>query len=52
MSVPDSGRRRSTREPADRVRFTGRKMWPVQLARGRYRFGSDPKRLEGTLRVR
>ena len=52
MSVPDSGRsaRRVNRRTG--LRFTGRKMWTVQLARGRYRFGSDPKRLEGTLRVR
>jgi Copper binding proteins, plastocyanin/azurin family len=34
------------------LRFTGRKTWTVRLVRGSYRFGSDPKRLEGTLRVR
>jgi plastocyanin len=34
------------------IRFTGRKTWSVRLVRGSYRFGSDPKRLRGTLRVR
>jgi hypothetical protein len=34
------------------LRFTGRKTWTVQLVRGSYRFGSDPKPLRGTLRVR
>jgi hypothetical protein len=33
------------------MRFTGRASWTVQLARGTYRFGSDPKKLTGTLRV-
>ena len=32
-------------------RFTGTKRWTVELARGRYRFGTDP-RLTGTLTVR
>jgi hypothetical protein len=34
------------------MRFTGSKSWTVRLARGAYRFGSDPKPLTGTLRVR
>jgi hypothetical protein len=34
------------------IRFMGRKTWSVRLVRGSYRFGSDPKRLTGTLRVR
>lgn len=34
------------------MRFTGNKSWTVRLARGAYRFGSDPKPLNGTLRVR
>jgi plastocyanin len=34
------------------LRFTGRKTWTVQLVRGSYRFGTDPKPLRGTLRVR
>jgi len=34
------------------IRFTGKKTWTVQLVGGGYRFGSDPKRLRGTLRVR
>jgi plastocyanin len=34
------------------MRFTGTKSWTVRLARGAYRFGSDPKPLTGTLRVR
>jgi hypothetical protein len=33
------------------MQFTGTKAWTVRLARGAYRFGSDPK-LTGTLRVR
>jgi plastocyanin len=37
--------RRTTR------RFTGTKRWTVELARGNYRFGTDP-RLTGTLTVR
>jgi plastocyanin len=32
--------------------FVGRTTWRVQLAPGVYRFGSDPTRLRGTLRVR
>ena len=34
------------------IRFTGGKLWTVKLARGAYRFGSDPKPLKSTLRVR
>jgi plastocyanin len=34
------------------MRFTGRKSWVVRLARGTYHFGSDPRPLRGTLRVR
>jgi plastocyanin len=34
------------------LQFTGRKTWTVQLVRGSYRFGSDPKPLRRTLRVR
>jgi hypothetical protein len=34
------------------LRFTGSRSWTVTLARGAYRFGSDPKPLTGTLRVR
>ena len=34
------------------MRFTGRKSWTVTLARGKYRFGSDPGPLRGTLSVR
>jgi hypothetical protein len=34
------------------LRFTGRKTWTVRLVRGSYRFGTDPKPLRGTLRVR
>jgi hypothetical protein len=34
------------------MRFTGRATWTVRLARGTYRFGSDPEPLEGRLRVR
>jgi len=34
------------------LRFTGRKTWTVQLGRGVYRFGSDPKPLRSTLTVR
>ena len=34
------------------MRFTGSKSWTVRLVRGTYRFGSDPKPLTGTLRVR
>jgi hypothetical protein len=34
------------------VRFKGRATWAVRLARGTYRFGSDPEPLEGRLRVR
>ena len=33
-------------------RFAGRKTWTVELTSGRYRFGSDPGPLTGTLRVR
>jgi hypothetical protein len=33
------------------VRFTGRSTWTLRLARGTYRFGSDPEPLEGRLRV-
>jgi hypothetical protein len=34
------------------MRFTGRATWTLRLARGTYRFGSDPEPLEGRLRVR
>jgi hypothetical protein len=34
------------------MRFTGAATWTVRLARGTYRFGSDPEPLEGRLRVR
>lgn len=34
------------------VPFRGTTMWAVRLARGTYRFGSDPEPLEGRLRVR
>jgi hypothetical protein len=34
------------------MRFTGRATWTVRLARGTYRFGSDPEPLAGRLRVR
>jgi copper binding plastocyanin/azurin family protein len=34
------------------MRFKGRTTWTVRLARGTYRFGSDPEPLEGRLRVR
>jgi hypothetical protein len=34
------------------MRFTGRTTWTLRLARGTYRFGSDPEPLEGRLRVR
>jgi plastocyanin len=34
------------------MRFTGRTSWTVRLARGKYRFGSDPGPLRGTLSVR
>ena len=32
--------------------FVGRTTWTVRLGAGVYRFGSDPRRLSGTLRVR
>jgi Copper binding proteins, plastocyanin/azurin family len=34
------------------IRFIGAATWTVRLARGTYRFGSDPEPLEGRLRVR
>jgi len=34
------------------IRFTGGKAWTVKLARGKYRFGSDPRPLTGSLSVR
>ena len=34
------------------ARFKGTAKWTVRLARGAYRFGSDPEPLEGRLRVR
>jgi plastocyanin len=34
------------------MRFKGSATWTVRLARGTYRFGSDPEPLEGRLRVR
>ena len=34
------------------MRFKGRTTWTVRLARGTYRYGSDPEPLEGRLRVR
>jgi hypothetical protein len=34
------------------VAFTGTARWNVRLARGTYRFGSDPEPLDGRLRVR
>lgn len=34
------------------IRFTGGKTWTIKLARGAYRFGSDPKPLTGLLKVR
>jgi plastocyanin len=34
------------------MRFRGTAIWSVRLARGTYRFGSDPEPLEGRLRVR
>ncbi|MGH2920616.1 MAG: cupredoxin domain-containing protein [Gaiellaceae bacterium] len=34
------------------MRFTGAATWSVRLVAGRYRFGSDPKPLAGTLSVR
>jgi hypothetical protein len=34
------------------MRFTGAATWTVRLARGTYRFGSDPEPLEGRLRAR
>jgi copper binding plastocyanin/azurin family protein len=34
------------------MRFKGRTTWTVRLARGTYRFGSDPEPHEGRLRVR
>jgi plastocyanin len=34
------------------IRFKGSATWTVRLARGTYRFGSDPEPLEGRLRVR
>jgi Copper binding proteins, plastocyanin/azurin family len=34
------------------MRFEGTARWTVRLARGTYRFGSDPEPLEGRLRVR
>ena len=32
--------------------FVGKTTWNVRLGAGVYRFGSDPRRLSGTLRVR
>ena len=34
------------------IRFSGMAAWTLRLARGTYRFGSDPEPLEGRLRVR
>jgi hypothetical protein len=34
------------------ARFVGKTTWAVRLGAGVYRFGSDPHRLSGTLRVR
>jgi len=34
------------------IRFRGTAAWTVRLARGTYRFGSDPEPLEARLRVR
>ena len=34
------------------IAFKGTARWTVRLARGTYRFGSDPEPLEGRLRVR
>jgi hypothetical protein len=44
--VKGSGVNRSTGRP-----FKGRKTWTVKLVAGRYRFGSDPGPLKGTLTV-
>jgi len=32
--------------------FTGTLSWTLRLARGKYRYGSDPEPLEGRLRIR
>jgi plastocyanin len=34
------------------IRFSGTAAWTLRLARGTYRYGSDPEPLEGRLRVR
>ncbi|HEY3050388.1 MAG TPA: plastocyanin/azurin family copper-binding protein [Gaiellaceae bacterium] len=58
LAVQDSSRRANFHLAGSGVNrrtglgFTGRKTWTVQLVRGSYRFGSDPKPLRGTLRVR
>src|SRR5262245_2999422 len=58
LAVQDGSRRANFHLVGSRVnrrtgiRFTGKKTWIVQLVGGSYRFGSDPKGLRGTLRVR